>query len=139
MPIDYVIDHDHRLVRARGSGIFTDEDVFNYQKTVWSRDDVRGYDEVLDMTDVRHIALPSFGRIRDVANLSVTKDDPKRVTKFAIVAPGDVAYMLGKLYKAIRSATSGSTRKVGVFRTADEAMAFLKLGESREASSQNRG
>jgi hypothetical protein len=127
MPIDYVIDHEHRVVRTRVLGVMTDDDVFAYQSTVWSRPDVLGYDELVDMSEVRHIALPSITRIRDLANLSVQKDPPGRVSKFAIVAPGDIAYMMGRLYKAIRNATSGSTRKIGVFHTLPEALKFLGL------------
>lgn len=127
MPLEYLVDHEHHVVRVRVSGVMSDDDVFGYQSTVWSRADVRGYDELIDMTEVQHIALPSIGRIRDLANLSVTKDDPNRVSKFAIVAPGDVSYMLARLYKAIRGATSGSTRKIGVFHTLPEALRFLNL------------
>ena len=127
MPIDYVIDHEHRVVRARGWGVFTDEDVFGYQSAVWTRPEVRGYDELVDVTDVQHISLPSIGRIRDLANLSVQRDDPERVAKFAIVAPGDISYMIARLYKAIRGATTGNTRKIAVFHTLPEALRFLGL------------
>ena len=127
MPIEYTIDHEHHVVRTRGSGVLSDDDVFAYQRDVWTRPDVAGYDELMDMTNVGRIALPSIDRIRDLASLAVKKDDPARVSKFAIVAPGDVAYMLGRLYKGIRAATRGSARKVGVFRTLPEALEFLGL------------
>jgi len=127
MPIDYVIDHEHRVVRARVSGVMSDDDVFTYQSTVWSRPDVLGYDELVDMSEVRHIALPSVKRVRDLANLSVTKDHPDRESRFAIVAPGQVSYILARLYKAIRGATPGSRRQVGVFYTLPEALRFLGL------------
>jgi hypothetical protein len=127
MPIDYVIDHEHRIVRARVSGVMSDDDVFTYQSAVWSRPDVLGYDELVDMSEVHHIALPSLGRIRDLANLSVQKDHPERRSKFAIVAPGDVSYMMGRLYKAIRNATRGNTRTIGVFHSLPEALKFLGL------------
>lgn len=127
MPIEHLIDHDHRLVRARVIGVMTDDDVFDYQTTVWSRADVRGYDELVDMTETTSIALPSLKRIHDLATLSVQKDDPARASKFAIVAPGDVSYMMARLYKAIRGGTKGSNRTMGVFHTLSEAMKFLGL------------
>lgn len=128
MPIDYQIDREHHLVRVRVSGVMTDEDVFNYQTTVWSREDVRGFDELVDMTEVASIALPSLKRIHDLATLAVQKDVPGRTAKFAIVAPGDVSYMMARLYKAIRGATKGSMRTIGVFHTLPEALRFLGLG-----------
>lgn len=127
MPIDYVIDHEHHIVRARGSGILTDDDVFKYQREVWTRPDVVGYDELMDVSNVRRIALPSIDRIRDLASVAVQKDASGRVSRFAIVAPGDVAFMLARLYKAIRGTTKGSKRLVGVFRTLPEALQFLGL------------
>src|SRR5262252_7659113 len=42
MPIEHTIDHARRLVLAKGKGTLTDEDVFSYQRTVWSREDVAG-------------------------------------------------------------------------------------------------
>jgi len=50
MPLAHRIDHRPRLVIARASGTLTDEEVFAYQKDVWSRPDVAGYDELVDMT-----------------------------------------------------------------------------------------
>lgn len=48
MPIEYTIDHERRLVLAKATGVFTDEDVFGYQKEVWSRPDVDGYSELVE-------------------------------------------------------------------------------------------
>jgi hypothetical protein len=132
MPIQYEVDHERRLVRARASGVMTDDDVFGYQREAWSRPDVAGYDEVIDMTAVERIALPSLGRIKDLAALSSQMDAGDRPSRFAIIAPGDVAFMLGRLYKAIRGLTGGKKR-VGVFRTEGEAEEFLR--RPREAGS----
>jgi hypothetical protein len=39
MPIEFEIDHDRRLVLARGHGVLIDSDVFGYQR---ARSDVPG-------------------------------------------------------------------------------------------------
>jgi hypothetical protein len=127
MPIDYSIDHSRRLVIAKGSGVFTDDDVFGYQRSVWSRPDVAGYDELVDMTDVTEIALPSPNRVRDLADEAAAMDRATGGGKFAIVAPQDVAYGLGRMYEANRELTGKSTKQVAVFRTMPEALAFLGL------------
>ena len=57
MPIVHRIDHERRLVVAEGRGIVTDQDVFGYQRDVWSRPEVAGYDELVDMSEVEDIAL----------------------------------------------------------------------------------
>jgi hypothetical protein len=71
MPLSYRIDPDRRLVVTRGNGVLKDHEVFDYQNEVWSRADVAGYDELIDMSDVTQIllrrsngceTLPSFQR-----------------------------------------------------------------------------
>ncbi|HEV8122027.1 MAG TPA: hypothetical protein VGQ67_13605, partial [Candidatus Polarisedimenticolia bacterium] len=63
MPIEYKVDHERRLVRARAFDVLTDADVFGYQQSAWSAPEVTGYDELVDMTDVTRIALPSVERM----------------------------------------------------------------------------
>jgi len=120
MPIDYHIDHAHRLVVARGHGVFGDEDVFSYQHKVWSRPEVIGYDELIDMTAVEEIAIPSTKRIPELAEL----------------AANDLAFGLGRMFEVYRNLHSRSTKKMQVCRTMREAYAFLGLkGETPDAAS----
>jgi hypothetical protein len=128
MPIDYLIDHDRRFVQARGRGILTDADVFGYQHEVWSRPEVSGYDELVDMSEVEQIALPSVGRVRTLARLSATMDPSSPSSKLAIVAPEDLAFGLGCMYEAYREVNDQSTKRVGVFRSLADALTFLGLG-----------
>ena len=125
MPIEFSIDHEKRLVRAKGSGTLSDEDVFSYQRDVWSRPEVAGYHELMDMSEVRQIALPSMDRVRDLAKLSASMDAEKAASKFAIVAPFDLAFGLGRMYEMYRDLQAQSTKQVGVFRTLQEALEFL--------------
>ena len=127
MPIRYHVDHERRVVFAEGSGTFSDADVFGYQREVWSRPDVRGYSELIDMTAVEQIEQPSPERIEQLAQLSAEMDAIARSTRFAIVAPTPIAYGLGKMYQAMREMQDRSAKEVGVFRTRAEALAFLGL------------
>jgi hypothetical protein len=129
MPIDHEIDHARRLVLAHGRGTLTDEEVFAYQREVWSRADVMGYDELVDMTAVEHIALPSADRVQDLARLSAGMDTRARPSRLAVVAPTDAAFGLGRMYQAHRELDTRSTKQVGVFRTRAEALAFLGIEE----------
>jgi hypothetical protein len=126
MGIEYKIDHARRLVTAQGRGTMTGEDVMNYQREVWSQPEVKGYNELIDMTEVEKIDLPSVKRMKDLAMLSVAMDPPSP-SKFAIVAPKDEAFGLGRMYETYRRLESGSTKEVGVFRTMAEALEFLGL------------
>jgi len=126
MPISYTVDHEHRRVHVKGAGVFTDDDVFGYQREIMAREDVLGYDELVDMTNVIRIELPSFERVKDLAKLSAEMDPRHPPGRFVIVAPGDVPFMLGRLYKGIRAMIPGATRELGVFRTHEEAEEWLR-------------
>ena len=127
MPIEYSIDHERRLVMARAHGVFTHDDVFGYQRGIWSQKDVAGYNELIDMTRVEHIALPSTERVRDLAKLAAAMDQPASHSKLAVVASEDIAFGLGRMFQAYRELDSRSTKEVGIFRTMQEALAFLEV------------
>src|SRR5262245_9299988 len=108
----------------------SDEETFDYQRRVWSDPAVAGYDELVDMTAVEEIQLPSSARARELAALSASMDIPGPETKMAIIAPHNEAFGLGRLFEMMREMEPGSRRKVGGFRTHQEAMEFLgRTGE----------
>jgi hypothetical protein len=127
MPLAHRIDHPLRLVLAWASGTLTDEEVFAYQNEVWSRRDVAGYDELVDMTAVEHVALPSIERVLDLAALSAGMDAKGSRSRFAIVAPRDFEFALGRLYGTHRELDGRATKRVSVFRSRPEALAWLGL------------
>jgi hypothetical protein len=127
MPIDFRIDHPRRLVVARGRGVVTFQELVEYQSAVWTRPEVAGYDELVDMTAAEDFAQPSTEKIRELAALSAVMDGT-RPTKFAIVAPRNLAYGLGRMYQTYRSLEGHGTKEVTVFRTMGEALTFLGQG-----------
>jgi hypothetical protein len=127
MAIAYRIDHDHRLVLVRAGGTLTETDLFSYQREVWSRPEVAGYNELIDMTQVTGIELPTVEQMRKLAALSSSMDDHARASRFAIFAPSDLAFGAGRMYEALRELQSESTKRVGVFRTLAQALAFLGI------------
>ena len=132
MPISYRVDHETKVVVCVGHGIFSDSDVFGYQQEVWSRKDVQGYSELVDMTRVERIALPSADRVKDLASLASGMDDPNSKSRMAVVAPDNLAFGLGRMFQAYRELDRRSTKEVGIFRTMEEALAFLELAHPLE-------
>lgn len=124
MTVEYRIDHEQRLVWAAGHGTLTGEDVFGYQRDVWSKPEVKGYGELMDMSDVQRIDLPSVRRLKDLAAMSADMDAPA-TTRFAIIAPRDEAFGLARIYETYRRLEGKSTKQVGVFRSLDDALTFL--------------
>ncbi len=127
MALVYRLDHEARVIVAAGYGTLTDDDVFLYQRQIGSLEEAIGYDELVDMTHVTHIALPSTARVGDLAALAAGMDPVRRSSKFAIVAPDDLAFGLGRMFQMRRELERGSTTQVGVFRTMDDALAFLGI------------
>ena len=134
MPIEYQIDPSHRRVVARGTGTVTEQDIFAYQREVWSRPEVAGFDQIVDMSAAEHIdaPVPSADGMRDLAALAAGMDDPGQPSRFAIVAPGDLAFGLGRMYSTYRELDPRSTKAVRVFRTMDEALAWLDAPRDAE-------
>ena len=129
MPIEYQIDHSHRVVFAKGVGALTSDELFAYQRDVWSRPDVAGFNELADMSEVQDIVQPTSERIRKLANLSASMDI-STPSKFAIVAPQALPFGLGRMYEMYREMNEHSTKEVRVFRTREEALEWLGLQDS---------
>jgi hypothetical protein len=132
MPIKYWVDNRRRLVMAKGAGTLTEEDVFGYQRDVWSQPELTGYNELVDMSQVEDITLPSVERLRELARLSAGMDAPSSESRFAIVAPTQLHFALGRMYKIYRGLDERSTKKVRVFLSLDEAFAFLDGSDGSE-------
>ncbi len=124
MAIEYKVDHARRLVWATGSGHLTGDDIMNYQREAWSRPDVKGFNELVDMSAVEQFDMPTARDLKELAGTSAAMDTRTR-SKFAIVAPRDDAFGVGRMYETYRRLEHQSTKEVGVFRTLGEAFAFL--------------
>jgi len=129
VPIEYRIDHERRVVIAVDKGALTSEDFFRYKREAWTQPGVPGYDELMDVTQVTEIIDPSVEEIRRLVKLAVSMDPPDTPSRFAIAAPKEILFGLGRMYEAYRSLQPGSTKTVTVFRTLKEAMEFLGLEE----------
>lgn len=124
MPITYQIDQGRRLVIAAPSGDLTHQDIMGYQTEVWLRADVAGYDEIVDMTGVTDMAVVPTESVQMLAALSARMDGGKP-SRFAIVAPDDHHFGVGRMYQTYRDAQPNSTKQTAVFRSREEALRWL--------------
>lgn len=86
---------------------------------------MNGYNELVDTSQVKYIALQSIERVRELAKLSAGMDARSSAPRFAIVAPTGEAFGLVRIYQTYRSPDDRSTKEVSVFRTPGETLAFL--------------
>ena len=126
MPIEYHIDHGRRLVLASARGKLTAEDFFIYKRNVWSLPEVRGFNELVDASKIEEISSITIEKISELAKLSANMDDTTIATKLAILTSDTFHYGLGRLYEVFRNMNPRSTKKVGVFRTMQEAIDWLE-------------
>lgn len=127
MPIAYRVDHKLRLIVAVAHGTLTVDDLFAYQREVASQSDAEAYDELVDMTPVTRLVPGPSPRARDLASLAASTDRPDVRSRFAIVAPSDLAFGLARMYQSYRESDARTTKDVSVFRTIAEAQAHLGI------------
>ena len=131
MPIEHRIDAEHRIVHARVLGVLTDADLFAYQRTVWSDPAIAGFDEIVDMSDVTEIVMPTSLRARDLAEVSAQMDAPGTSSRLAIVAPADFAYGLARMYASYRGLQERGHKEVEVFRSLEDATRWREASRAR--------
>ena len=127
MSIEVCIDAEKRIVFASGFGTVSDHDLVAYQHDVWSRTDFAGYNEVVDMTHVERVTLPSITRVRELGGVAAAMDAPHINHKLAIVAPVDWAFGLARMYEAYRALNQDSTKSVAVFRSMRPALDWISM------------
>jgi hypothetical protein len=133
LPITYEIHHDRKLVHARISGTLTRDDAMQYQQHVWSLPEVRGYNQLIDASEMGHVDIPfpSADAMRELSSLAASMDDPNGRTRFAIVATSAFAYGLARMYATYRALDPRSTRVVSVFRSVEDATVWLESDDSK--------
>ena len=137
MPLTYEIDSKRRLIIARGHGVLSHDDVVLYQTTVWSQPEVRGFDEIVDVSGVERIEHPPSQQVRETAGLSAAMDSGQK-SRFAIVASEFGAYGLARMYQTYRGLQPKSMKEVAVFRSFEEAWQWI-ASERRSAPQSQSG
>jgi len=129
MPIAYRVDNDARVIVVAGYGVLADAEIFGFQREINRRPDIAGYDQLVDMSRVTEFAVPSSDRVRDLASLAAEQDvdAPGLAARMGIYAPTDIGFGLGRMFQTYRELDPRTTRQVGVFRTMEEALAFVGL------------
>ena len=125
MALVYRIDRDAKVVVAAGYGTLTDADVFRYERETGARSDMIGYDELIDVSSVTDIEEATAEHLEDLAAEAAARDSVHGPAKLAIVAPGDLAFGLGRIFQIHRQVEPGNTKNVGVFRSMEAALEFL--------------
>jgi hypothetical protein len=129
MPIDYRIDHEKRLVLAYSFGKLTDDEILAYQQEVWSRIDVAGYNEMVDLTAVEEFDTLSASKMRIIAALGASMDSQDKSAKTAMLASPGLHYGMSRMYEVFRQLEPATTRTVRTFVSREEALRWLDVDD----------
>lgn len=125
MPIESRFDSERNLLITAAEGPLTADDVRSHQSTLASNPDFDpDADHLFDLSRVTDFDVGP-GRIRDIASVAIFSKASRR----AVVAPEDVLFGLSRMYTGYRDAAAENLR---VFRTLEEALAWLEDTETRE-------
>ena len=125
MPIVYRADSAKRRILAEASGAIGQQDLFTYQQTVGTRPEWADYDELFDVSHVDSLLDIRIDNLKAVADLAASMDKPEYPSKFAIVAPQDLYFGLGRMYESLRESAPHSSRRIAAFRSRAEAERWL--------------
>ena len=119
MPITYRIDRDAWLVRTFAHGVLTDADVLAHKDELAADPAFEpGMNQLSDVRGIERLDVTTNGIRQFVAH------DARHAERFAghrmaIVANEDVVFGMARMYQTM------SDVNVGVFRSIEEALAFL--------------
>ena len=122
MPCDYDIDVEHRLVRTNLWGEITlDELTVNQERT---KDDPAFDPAFFQLADLQELTVINLTALEVQAYASYSPFVPE--ARRALVAPGDVAYGLGRMYSTFRQFISPNDQ-IRIFRDLKSAEEWLDL------------
>src|SRR5579859_3116476 len=119
MPIQYVIDAVRRTVEITCVGEVTAQDIVEHRKKLLA--DPQFNADFAALIDASQLA--GFGVSWDLLN-SLKYDDPlSGKSRRAVLAPGNFAFGLGRMYQGLRRDSN-----FAVFRTVDAARKWIHFG-----------
>ncbi len=129
MPAKHVIDIKAMLLITTWEGEAIDnkfiEAIKKYQADIQSNSGYHGFNEVVDLTKVTKIKLTTKG-IKNIGSIASSTDKTGVETKLAIIVSSNLAFGLARMYEALRSFSTNSTKIVKVFKNESDAFEWVK-------------
>ena len=128
MPFEFELDSVERVVRSRGWGVFTDDDLLNHLERMREL----FADGTLDSTWVQVADLGAVESFHDVSSEVLCRQArlnpwPKGSLR-AVIAPMDIGFGLGRMYEAL---CDDKGENVRIVRSEAEALAWINQEKDR--------
>jgi len=129
MPLNYVVDKQHRLVTSTASGVVTYSDVTSHQSRLKNDPDFDPtFDQLVDGTAVTQIELTT-DNVRAIARQRLFAAGSRQ----AIATGSEFAYGMARMFELYRDG-AGTGRLVRVFNGLEAAQEWLQhSSEEQEA------
>lgn len=138
MPANHFIDKENKIIFTSWDGEPSDSDLIDalniYLRDIKNNSELYDYNELVDFTGTQGIKL-SINALIELGKIASKFDKPldKSVkNKLAIVVTSSLAYGLARMYGIYREYNPQSNKKVLVFRSKEEAMAWLESSDAIE-------
>ena len=125
MPIECTIDHEARIVFSTATGQITLEDIRKYFGEMWAGPQYQGFSEIIDWTGAERVDL-GVAELRSVAGAAHSFHDSASNSRLAIIATGEAATRMARLYQTLRDVRDGESAAVRVFSDARSARDWLE-------------
>jgi len=126
MPLRVHVHRNRRLIVVEGEGVVTDDDLLRYVREFLGGEELRGYDELFDLSAADLIDLTYKG-LASVAEAAAATDPEADPTKIAILVSETLGLGLSRMYQTLREA-KGGRRHTRVFSDESECRDWLGIG-----------
>jgi hypothetical protein len=132
MPAHHQIDKLNQTITTTWEGEATDlnliEALQRYETEVKGKSEYACYHELVNFSGTSSIQLTSVGLLK-IAQLAAKSDKSIANTRLAIVVSSTFAFGFAKIYEAYRRYTPRNRKVVRVYKSAEEALAWIKGSE----------
>ena len=123
MPMTYTIDKEARLVRFKGHGLLTDDEMVAGVAAM--REDPDLEPDMNSLSDMRDIEVGFTTKgVMETIGVMARSSDRRSAAKAAIVASSDIAFGMARMFQA-QSDIKGQDPAFRIFRDMDEACEWL--------------
>ena len=125
MPLSVRIDNERKILFVDGVGAVDDEDLLQYVRDYLSEGDLRGYDELFDLSRADLHDL-TYSGLAEVASAAAATDPDAGPIKIAILVSETLGMGLSRVYQSLREG-KGGRRQTRVFQDPDECREWLGI------------
>ncbi|MBT8396020.1 MAG: hypothetical protein HKO65_15250 [Gemmatimonadetes bacterium] len=125
MPLRVEVDAKKEMILVSGEGVVTDDDLLEYVQEYLLGSDLRGFDELFDLSEADLQDL-TYAGLSSVAAAAAASDSDVAPTKIAILISEARGMGVSRLYQSLRE-SKGGRRHTRVFWDRTECLEWLGL------------